>query len=263
MTARVVPSKTAGAPVACIDLDCFCEGCGYNLRTLAVHREPSTGIPVVRCPECGRFQAANNASTALRPWLRRLTSLLLAGWILGVVAGFFLLGMAEVGISQVMLDELTISGGTRVQRIGNTTIQTWVRTGPLQPDTDYEDYNLVVTSILACSFGIAFACGLCAVVVCPHWRRVAHVGLMLGMPLAAGGVVALYWSQQAPHLFVWGVPYMASHASVQLLGGLAGVNFGRPLARLVVRVILPPAIRPSLAFLWLADDKPFPRPSGR
>ena len=57
---------TRAAPVACIDLDRFCEGCAYNLRTLPVYRDERTGIPVVRCPECGRFQSANDASTVAR-----------------------------------------------------------------------------------------------------------------------------------------------------------------------------------------------------
>ena len=102
--------ETRGATRACIELDRFCEGCAYNLRTLPVYRDDYTGIPVVRCPECGRFQPANDTSTALRPWLHRLTSLLLAIWMLTLVAGLVSLGMAEGAMSYANLDELTVRG---------------------------------------------------------------------------------------------------------------------------------------------------------
>ena len=252
--------KMPVAPVACIDLDRFCEDCAYNLRTLAVYRDAHTGIPVVRCPECGRLQSANDASTALRPWLNRATSLLLAAWMLAIVAGFFFLGVAEVGLSYATLDELTVRGGSTVQRINNTTIRTWSGFGPLTVRTDYRDYRLFVTSILVSSLLTAFVCGLFAVVIFPHWRRAACAGLVLGMPVVVGCLVAVAWSREAPSLFDWGLPYVATHAAVQLLGGLAGIMFGRPVARLAVRVLLPPGVRPRLAFLWLADDKPLPRP---
>ena len=252
-------SKRRLAPVARIDLDRFCEECGYNLRTLEVRREAHTGIPVVRCPECGRFQSANDASTALRPWLRRATSLLLWVWILAVVGGLFLFGLAEAGLSGATLEELTVHGGYTTQQINNTTVRTWSGYGPLEVDTGYRDYKLFVTTILSCSFLAALGCGAFVVVVFPHWRRVGYTGLVLVMPIVAGGIVAVVWSQQAPHLFGWGLPYVAAHVCVQLLGGLGGITFGRPLARLAVRVILPPSVRPRLAYLWLADDKPLPR----
>jgi hypothetical protein len=107
---------------------------------------------------------------------------------------------------------------------------------------------------------IAFSCGLFAVVALPHWRRVAYVGVMLAMPIVVGCLVAIGWAHDAPHLLDWGLPYVGAHAGLQLLGGVAGVIFGRPLARLAVHIFLPPSVRPRLAYLWLADGKPLPRP---
>jgi len=254
------PPRQRDTPAACIDLDRFCEGCGYNLRTLEVRREAHTGIPVVRCPECGRFQSANDASSALRPWLNRATALVLWVWILAVLAGLFFLGLGEWGVSYATLDELTVHGGHSTQRINNTTIRTWSSIGPLEVDPDYRDYQLFITTILISSFVIALVSGLFVVVVFPHWRRAAYVGLMLVFPVVAGGLVAGSWSYQAPHLFGWGLPYVAAHVGVQLLGGLAGITFGRALARLLVRILLPSSVRPRLAYLWLADGKPLPRP---
>jgi hypothetical protein len=42
---------------------------------------------------------------------------------------------------------------------------------------------------------------------------------------------------------------------VMLIGALTG----RPLARLVVRALLPPRARGALAVLWLCDGRPLPR----
>ncbi|MHC4091851.1 MAG: hypothetical protein ACYSUQ_15160 [Planctomycetota bacterium] len=259
LESRPAYQPTPVAPLACIDLDRFCEGCGYNLRTLSVHRDPRTGIPLVRCPECGRFQSANDAATALQPWLNRATSLLLGVWILAIAGGLVLLGMGEGALSYANLDELTVRTGSQIQRINNTTIRTWSGFGPLEVATDYPDYELFLTLILSCSFVTALACGLFAVVLFPHWRRGAYAGVVLGLPVVVGVLVAAIWRHEAPHLFRWGVPYVTAHAAVQVLGGLVGIVYGRPLARLAVRVFLPPGVRPRLAFLWLVDDKPLPR----
>lgn len=250
---------TGAAPVAVIDLDRFCNHCGYNLRTLPVYRDDRTGIPVVRCTECGRYQAANDGATAVRPWLNRLTGLILWCWILAVLGGLFVIACGEGGISYATLDELTEHGGYTTQQVGATTIRTWTRIGPLQIDTDYEDYRLFITTILVTSFALAFASGLYLVVVFPHWPRLAYVGVVLALPLAVGLIIGVSWSQQAPHLFAWGVPYIIAHAAVQLLGGFVGVRFGRPTARMTVRLVLPSSLRPRLAYLWLADNKPFPK----
>ena len=99
VNARAGSPKTQAAPIACIDLDRFCGDCGYNLRTLPVYRDDRTGIPVVRCTECGRYQSANDASTALRPWLDRLTLFALGTWVLFLVAVFAHLCLAEGAVS--------------------------------------------------------------------------------------------------------------------------------------------------------------------
>ncbi len=251
------------APVAGIDLDRFCSNCGYNLRTLPVYRDHRTGIPVVRCTECGRYQSANDASTALRPWLDRLTLFVLGTWVLFLVAVFAHLCLAEGAVSYANLDELTEHAGSNVQRIGNVTIRNRIDySAPLEVATDYPAYQWFIASILFGSFMIAFACGMFAVIAMPHWHRAAYAGLMLAMPVIAGVIVAIVWHYEAPHLFRWGMSYIAAHAGAQLLGGMAGVTFGRPLGRLAVRIFLTPGIRPRLAFLWLADGKPIPRPCG-
>lgn len=257
---RTADPRARPEPQPCIDLDRFCADCGYNLRTLPVSCDARTGIPVVRCPECGRFQSANEASTVLQPWLRRATSLLLGIWILAVIAIVVLLVTAEMTVSYETLDELTVSGNLRTQRINGTTVRIWSESGPVAVDADYRGYKPFVASVLMASFLSAFALGLFAVIVLPHWRRGAYVGLALVLPLVVAVVVAIAWSYEAPHLLHWALAYVAAHAAAQLVGGMAGITFARPLARLTVQIMLPPGVRPRLAYLWLADGKPLPRP---
>ncbi|UCG33438.1 MAG: hypothetical protein JSU68_02160 [Phycisphaerales bacterium] len=252
-------SNNGAAPVAVIDLDRFCDGCGYNLRTLPVYLDDRTGIPVVRCTECGRYQAASDGATALRPWLNRLTALFLWAWVLTVFSGFVLIVLGEGALAYATLDELTVRGGATTQIINNTVIRTWQRMGPLEVDTAYRDYWLFISGIYGSSFLLAFTGGMYLMIVVPHWRRVAYTGVVLAVPLLVGLVVAFSWNEQAPHLFGWGLTYVAAHAGVQVLGGVLGVVLGRPAARMLVRLVLPASIRPRLAYLWLADNKPFPK----
>lgn len=254
-----VDSDPAGAPLACIDLDRFCAGCGYNLRTQPVARDRRTGIPLVRCPECGRFESANEAVAALRPWLRRTTAFLLGVWVLVVIGVFGLIGLAEGALSYSTLDELTGYGGLRIQRISVVTVRPWGGLGTLQIHPDYPYYKLFMGLVLSCSYLLAFLCGMWAVVILPHWRRAAYLGLVLATPMLILGIVAVVWYQEAPHLFHWGLLHLGAHAGAQLAGGVTGVLSGRPVARLTLRVLLPPSLRPRLAYLWLVDGKPLPR----
>ncbi len=245
-------------PGACIDLDRFCEECGYNLRTRPVQCEPRTGIVVVRCPECGRFQAANHGATALRPWLDRATSVVLFLWMLLLLAAIVHLGLAQGALSYLMLDELTVPGGTiRTQVDGFTTV--YQRgSGPLVVWTDFEDFVPFVITMIIGSAGAGFGLGMLATLVFPHWRGAYYAALTLGIPVLANVIVSFIWHYEAPHLLMWGVQIIAAHAGAQAIGGTLGVVAGRPLARLAVRVLLPPGLHPRLAYLWLADNKPVP-----
>lgn len=248
----------AAAPIAVIELDRFCTSCAYNLRTLPVTRDPRTDIPVVRCPECGTFQPANDATTAVRPWLQRLISLGIGLWMLGLIAVFVWLAIAEVAVTYGTLDQLTIRAGTKIQVIGNTTIRTARGSGPLEVWTNMPHKHLFVAAMLALSTVIAFVVGGLVVVACPHWRRRAYRGFALVTPMLVVLIASLAWCGDAPQLLRWSLNYTAAHGVAQILGGLLGVTFGRSLARGVVQVFLPPRIRTHLSYLWLVDGKALP-----
>lgn len=255
------PTRTgaSGEPIACMELDRFCERCAYNLRTLPIFRDERIGIPIVRCTECGKFQSANDTATIFRPWLHRLTSLVLGAWVIITIMIFFWLCVAEAAITYVTLDELTVRAGTQIQRIGGTTIRTVRGSGPLEVWTDMPDFGKFMAAILTASAGVAFVVGLLTVVVMAHWRKVAYYVVALAVPLLVACIVTMLWRAEAPHLLGWSLTYIAAHAGANMLGACLGVTFGRPIARTAVRIFIPPTLRPRLAYLWIADGKALPQ----
>ncbi|MCH7592589.1 MAG: hypothetical protein IH989_07420 [Planctomycetes bacterium] len=258
-----IDQASAVAPTACIELDRFCEECSYNLRTLAVTPDPRTGIPIVRCTECGRFQPANTTQTALRPWVARVTSVTLFGWMFLLIAIFFWLGMAQGAINYATLEELTFSSTRGIERntrraaaIGLPPPQTYqTEYGQMQVRVYTEDYKYYVPAMMSGAFAIALVSGILIVVAIPHWARFAYFLPVFGLAIASGTIVAIAWYYEANPLMDWATPYMLGHLGVKLLGGTVGIFYGRPMMRLMVRAMLPPSVRPRLAYLWLADGK--------
>jgi hypothetical protein len=238
----------AGLPmVAAVEIDRYCEGCGYNLRTQPVRRDDRTQVTLVRCPECGRYHAAAQTATPLRPWLQRLGVLGLWAWMLFLVGfGGLLLFLSGV-VSYGTLDELTA----------------W-RHGPqgqyqlVMRDRD-EYWAWFLVAVISASAGLAFTGAWLIVVACHHWRKLGYVALAILAPIIPAVIVWLVWRDEAPHLLDWGTRYIAAHLATQWCAALIAVFAGRPLARLLVRVLLPARARTALAFLWLADGKPPPR----
>ena len=268
-------------PIAYVETDRYCAGCGYNLRTQAIRREPRTRVLLARCPECGCYQPAGDATTAARLWLRRLAPLLLLGWIAVVLGGVIGLFSALGGISYGTLDELTtwrrtaapstqpatlpglpllttqpggpvtVTVGGRISRITYTGQGKYVR----QVRADDPLDALFMSLIIAASFAVAFVAALAMLVIFHHWSRWVYVLIVLTGPLAVAVVVAMIWRDEAPHLFSWGLGYIGYHVLAQVVGGLTGVAFGRPTARGLVRAFVPPSWRAPLAYLWLVDGR--------
>lgn len=239
--------------VAHVEMDRFCEGCGYNLRTQAVRREPRTQILIVRCPECARIHPAAEAATVAHVWLRRLAMLGLAFWILLIVSWAIGVALGQFGITLFTLEELT----TTVS-VPHAVRSTPGYRGPYytrQPRPTYRELNLLYAVSGVTSFGLGYLAMASAVVVCPHWRRVRYSIVAVLWPAIPAGFVALIWQSEAPNLMRWGMDYMAAHTLLCMLGGMLGVIFGRPMARLIASICLPARVRSLLAYLWLVDGK--------
>ena len=95
----------------------------------------------------------------------------------------------------------------------------------------------------------------------PHWHRAACVVVLVTIPSLIWIMAVLIWRDEEPHLLRWGMTQLSAHAGAQLLGGLTALVLGRPFARLLVRIFIPPTLRPRLAYLWMADGKAFPTPA--
>lgn len=247
----------AMAEVTTVEADRYCEGCGYNLRTQMVRRDSRTQVLLCRCPECGRYHPVSDSVSVGRVWLSRVSTLALALWIAVLISVFSSWAFGLFGVSVVTLEELSQSyrGGVGSGPFG-------VGLYAYQHTREYWEW---VAPMAAASVGLGLAGGIVLVVVFPHWRRSWYAAAGVVVPLLIGAVV---WAMVAsdkpppsynrPAMSSWANPYVYGQALLQMLGGLIGVGLGRQLARLTVRILLPPRLRPPLAFLWLADGLPPP-----
>ena len=246
-------SGRAGLIIAYVEVDRYCPQCAYNLRTQPVRLDGPTQLLVARCPECGSFDAVANAMTATKPWLNRLALLGLVLWILFLLWAIFSLSFAQGAINYATLEEFT----TYQQVTAGTRTSTYQRV--LRQDYLTRDYDLIMSVAIFGSFTLAFVLVAILVVACHHWRRVVFACFAVVQTFLVSALVLEIWQQDMPALFEWGKKYIIGFTIVRLIGALLAVWAGRPLARLTVRIFLPPRVRSVLAFLWLADGLEPPR----
>ncbi len=247
-----------GPIIAYVEVDRYCPECAYNLRTQPVRRDGPTRLLVARCPECGSFDAVANTMTATKPWLSRLALLGLLLWILVLLWSIFGLSLAQGAVNVVTLEEFTtwqqvpvpspMAGGTRpsYQRV-------------LRTDYLTREYRFIMGLAIFGSFALAFLLIAMLVVACHHWPRAVFACFAVVHTFVVSAFVWEAWKYDMPALFEWSQTYIVGFGIVRLIGALAAVWGGRPLARLTVRIFLPPRIRSVLAFLWLADGLEPPR----
>ena len=126
-----IPPPAPGERYGVIETDQFCP-CGYNLHNARVERDERLGLPVVRCPECGRFAAAGAGSSAQSVWLRRLGTLLLFVWALLLAAVAVAASLATWGISTGHYYEFTTDARIDPDT-GRVVVERWVKLD-LDPD---------------------------------------------------------------------------------------------------------------------------------
>ena len=241
--------------VAEIEIDRFCDGCGYNLRTQAVRRDPRTEILLCRCPECARFHAATDQTTIAHPWLRRLAALLLVLWVSLIAGGVITLAIIEGAITVTTIEDL---GRSRYVYNYNRTRQRQyhpIQKLPLYATREYPRYHVEIGLMAALSLGTGFGGVALATVVCPHWPRWGYRLYAIGLPLLVALFVWAIFRLDSPRYLQWCNPYIMGHALIQILAGIPGMVTGRPLARLIIRITMSQRLRQALAFLWLVDGK--------
>jgi hypothetical protein len=255
-----------GTVVGQVQTDTFCPGCGYNLHTRPVTRDERLGILVCRCPECGRFSAAGQTTTAARPWLNRLATMLLTGWVFFLLLLFALcslfLGMLAyghtmemVGYRQTNVPRL-VNGRMVYTGYGYYQLRYEIRHIPRE-DVDgqarhewAQGWLTFFAVLLGLIAGLLFGSLLWH---CRGWRR------LLGfLPPAVGcAVAAILWIGNPATIEIrdWGLMQIGELFVIELIAVGVGLLTGRRFARGLVRVFVPPKARQHLAFLWIADGK--------
>jgi hypothetical protein len=258
-------SLASGAVIGTIQTDTFCEGCGYNMHTQAVTRDERLGILVARCPECGRFSAVGQTTTAARAWLNRLATILLTGWVFSLLILFALcslfLGMVAYGHMIEMTDFVQVSGGPVPGAPPGTSFTPYKFVYAIKhiPPDDWEQqasrrwsqiWLATITVALGLVTGVLFSTLLW------HCKGLLRLAAFLP-PILGCGIAALGWAsdpQSAP-IRNWGLMQIGLYFGIDLLTIATGVLLGRRFARGMLQVLVPPKARQHLAFLWIVDGK--------
>jgi len=288
----------APATLGLIGADRPCATCGFNLHGQTITREPHYDLPIARCPECGTV-AALQEYPALNRWAARLAALLAAAWLAALILLFtattFFTTLQTIGfiqaasdtpadvLAQAQADWIHTLADDDRSILGITNRAYGNRWDPVEPQWPGAQHP---GAVLAAHGGtpalidwrvgwlwigtaiFAFVAGALWCVALLHQPR-AHAALVpIVSVLLAMGIVAFIAHQQAGSAvrirelaFPLTAPIVAACTAAVLIPSiLVGAFAGRALARLVVRMALPPRLRVPFAPLWTSASLPLPRP---
>jgi hypothetical protein len=280
-----VPAKT---PIhRLLTGDRLCIGCGYSLVHQPILREPAYGLLIVRCPECGTV-APVQEYPLLGRWASRLAAIGAAAWLVVILAvlagttltitgaGFMAWEMGRAAVtdtleSVVMRDAgIDISGG-----YPSAEFSAWcaaegmpaIARSLVEASGDAWSIPGAAVNALAIS-PFALAGGLMLSVLLLHQRPATASILGLAVTMGISGLVLwLNVRGEAAGGITWAydVAFLSVGWRIVLVGMLLNAAvfavacfFGRSITRWLIRLAVPPRMRGSLAFLWLADDLPPP-----
>ena len=282
---------SAAAPetrVSTLLADRPCSACMFNLVGQSIVREKHYGMLVVRCPECGTI-ASLQEYPLLGRWANRWAAMAAALWFLVAVAASF--GMAGIMFGFTMgTMETTTQPLARViadkfeahQKATNVPVNQvngWWNIDPAWWDAQDK------AALLADAGGFSGAVGWWGMLI---WVIAFSVLFPLASVWAVGGAHRKGWRlliTYVPMVLIAAAFFSAANFSgnrwlnttdlaarmlwpviLPVCGVLAviplvlGAFLGRPLARLLVVLWLPPRLRVPLSFLWICDGKPPPKP---
>ncbi len=295
------PPPVSSAPVAPsakeravqLETDAFCVECGYNLHGQPVVRDERLNLLVARCPECGQFHPAGTGVTATKLWLQRVASLLLFFWVLVVIAVvvFACFGLGAVTFAHI--DDTTyrqlmsadqkpaewkqtaVSGGGmtyQVVRKGTTRpVINWklyytleVPAGDDQtPWGNHHTATLFERAVLAgCAAALGVVIGMLLVVFLWHWKKRRYfIATLLPLAPAMFLICVFCLNEEFSLIIHWATRIAIFYALWEGAWIGVGILVGRPIARGLLRMFVPPRPRQYLAFLWKVDGKSPPMPS--
>jgi len=240
-----------------VEIDRYCDGCHYNLITQAVRLDERTGLLMARCPECGRFHAANRYTTAVSQWTRRMAPILFGLWILLLVSLYFGIAFGSGGITGAFIDSLINFKYIRTSTDPSTPVlmQLTLR------DVPKDEYWVIMCWSLFGQISLGLISGIGMTVVFPHWRRSGYVlvalitTFLVSLTLYIGWCLFLHGGIQDQDMRLWLLRYIGLFQILFLCTCLIGILFGRAIARLSVRVFLPSTLRTPFIYLWMVDEK--------
>ena len=209
------------------------------MATLPVFRDAESDLLLVRCTECGKLHPANQHTTVGRVWLQRLGVSMLAVWMFFLLWMLFMGGLAEMGMHMVTIDSFTTYNSARG--------------GGVVEYPEREELFVFIFMVSMVSFVVPFIEVSILAAAAHHWRRWAYYVPAVLLPLIPFAIAWQNWNFQMPELADWTFGVMTSIYAVQLAGGLTAAALCRRQTRLLASILLPPRMRASMGFLWIAD----------
>ncbi|MDB5353638.1 MAG: hypothetical protein JWN24_91 [Phycisphaerales bacterium] len=253
-----------GPVISHIHADTFCESCGYNLHSQAVMRDERLGLLVCRCPECGKWAAAGQGTSASRVWLNRFGTLLLVGWVLVLLVifglGTLFLGMLPYGYMMSFTHWKNVEVPIANMPGKHQTVYRYELRDPPPSDSDEAaDLRAQRTITMCVAAALAAVIGGLHAVFLWHARGPWRI-LAFALPLAGCVGAWVIWNMdpQTVDLSSWAVPRIAWFLLLECLGVSLGLLLGRPIIRGLLRILVPPKPRQHLAFLWTVDNRKAP-----
>jgi hypothetical protein len=225
-------------PLAVIETDLFCRGCGYNMHTQRVWRDPRLGVMVCRCPECGLHESADVASGIGNMWSRQFGQFILALWLCVVTVGTY---WAVYSLSYAQIGYVALSQ-TTPDRISSIEIDS-MKAVCLAFETIESFWLATTISLLLLHHKRAW--GYVGVAI----PLMALVWTLFVQPLRPPGPLAQGWQPAIS---------LAQIGCYQISGFLLGAALGRSVVRKIAAYALPPWAIRAMAFLWLSEGKELP-----
>lgn len=265
--------------------DRLCTKCHYNLIGQPVIREPHYGMLIARCPECATVAALQDYPQLGR-WAHRWAVVLSIVWLLvilgvtvgtipAVIATMFEFGdlgtqpyRHELGAHWQNWYEAEYDAPPNSSRWNPDKFDEWLAANPSDEIlSELSGFWTVIRTpdlffyLVPASFAFVYGCFIALALV--HQRRRTLAMLALGLLLLGGGLFATIWYQSVTSQSIDNFRDLADLQIFYPLTAigytglwfllLTGAMYGRPLVRGLVRILLPPRLRGSLAVLWTTD----------
>lgn len=287
--AGIGPAAATDERVSTLLADRPCSKCLFNLIGQSVVRERQYGLLIVRCPECGTV-ASLQEYPLLGRWANRWAAVAAAAWILlavavtfglaGVMFGFTLGTMETTSVPLQRVIASAYEEHQKAQGVPVNQVSGWWNID--QNWWDAQDRSALIEKaggwggavqwwgFLIWAIGAAILFPLASVWAVAAAHRRGWRLLLTYLPMLL--IAAVFFSMTSISGNRWlGASELATRmlwpvtlpicAAVAVLPLIAGAFLGRPLARLLVRLWLPPRLRVPLSFLWICDGKPPPKPT--